>query len=142
MRLHGDVVEKLGKLIPRLASDQDGEVVATARAILRTLKSAGADLHDVVAELNKAPVTIERVVYREAEKPDPEAVIYGHAAVVATCSRLLDEDQCSLTEKEAQFVRDMNALAGRLGDRFHLSPKQALWLRRLAEEHLGDGVRV
>jgi hypothetical protein len=35
----------LGRLIPRLASEHDGEVVATARAIERTLKSAGRDWH-------------------------------------------------------------------------------------------------
>lgn len=40
-----DTRERLGKLIPRLGSDQDGEVVATVRAIERTLKSADRDLH-------------------------------------------------------------------------------------------------
>jgi hypothetical protein len=35
------------KLIPRLASDFDGEVVATARAIDRALRANGRDWHDV-----------------------------------------------------------------------------------------------
>ena len=34
----------IAKLIPRLASDHDGEIVATARAMGRTLKAAGRDL--------------------------------------------------------------------------------------------------
>ncbi len=38
---------KITKLVPRLASDFDGEVVATARAIGRALKSAGRHWHDV-----------------------------------------------------------------------------------------------
>jgi hypothetical protein len=35
------------KLIPRLASNFDGEVVATARAIDRALRANGRDWHDV-----------------------------------------------------------------------------------------------
>jgi len=38
---------KLGKLIRRLSSENDNEVVATVRAIERTLKSATNDLHDL-----------------------------------------------------------------------------------------------
>jgi hypothetical protein len=38
---------KLRKLLPLLASDKSGEVVATARAIGRTLEGAGADFHDL-----------------------------------------------------------------------------------------------
>jgi hypothetical protein len=33
----------VGKLIPRLASDFEGEVVAAARAIERALRAAGRD---------------------------------------------------------------------------------------------------
>src|SRR5690606_12890759 len=61
--LSPSTVGKIGKLIPRLASDHDGEVVATARAIVRTLASSGHDLHDVVTTLDKPPV--ERIVYRD-----------------------------------------------------------------------------
>jgi hypothetical protein len=35
------IVPMVGKPIPRLASEHDGEVVATGRAIGRSLKSAG-----------------------------------------------------------------------------------------------------
>jgi hypothetical protein len=41
------VAERLGKLIPRLASDHDGEVTATVAAISRTLSGAGLDWHDL-----------------------------------------------------------------------------------------------
>ena len=41
------VAPKLANLIRRLSSDQDGEVVATARAMIRTLQGIGADIHDV-----------------------------------------------------------------------------------------------
>jgi hypothetical protein len=42
-----EVAPLISKLIPRLASDHDGEIVATARAIGRTLKAAGRDWHDL-----------------------------------------------------------------------------------------------
>jgi hypothetical protein len=45
------IAPRLGKLIPRLASNYDGEVVATARAIERLLKSAGQDWHDLVVAI-------------------------------------------------------------------------------------------
>jgi len=41
------IAPKLANLIRRLSSDQDGEVVATARAMIRTLQGIGADIHDV-----------------------------------------------------------------------------------------------
>jgi hypothetical protein len=37
--------QKLGTFIRLLASERDGEVIAAARAIVRTLKSTGADIH-------------------------------------------------------------------------------------------------
>jgi hypothetical protein len=39
--------EKLALLIPRLASEFDGEIVATVRAIRRVLSASGNDLHDL-----------------------------------------------------------------------------------------------
>ena len=40
---------QLAKLLPLLASDQPGEVVATARAIGQTLQRGGMDWHDLAA---------------------------------------------------------------------------------------------
>jgi hypothetical protein len=39
--------EKLRKLILMLSSDQDGEALAAARAIQRTLEADGADIHEL-----------------------------------------------------------------------------------------------
>lgn len=44
-----DTADRLVKLLPRLASEHDGEVVATARAIGRTLAAAGMDWHALAA---------------------------------------------------------------------------------------------
>lgn len=40
------VAEKIGRMLPRLGSDHDGEVIATARAIGRALRNAGFDFND------------------------------------------------------------------------------------------------
>jgi hypothetical protein len=39
------IADKLGKLLRLLSSSHDGEVVAAARGIDRTLKSVGLDVH-------------------------------------------------------------------------------------------------
>jgi hypothetical protein len=41
------IAPKLANCIRRLASDRDGEVVAAAAAMIRLLKTIGADIHDV-----------------------------------------------------------------------------------------------
>ncbi len=40
------VAEKIGKILPRLASNHSGEVVASVEAVRRLLQSVGADWHD------------------------------------------------------------------------------------------------
>lgn len=69
METSPDVLDRIAKLLPRLASEHDGEVVATARAIRRTLTSAGLDLHDLAKALAtpKAP----SVAGHAPPRPDP-----------------------------------------------------------------------
>jgi hypothetical protein len=47
--------EIVAKLIPRLASNHDGEVIATVRAIDRTLKAERLDWHDLTRALTAPP---------------------------------------------------------------------------------------
>jgi hypothetical protein len=47
------IAQRLKKLVLLLSSDQDGEVVGAARAIDRALRSAGADWHDLVSQLDR-----------------------------------------------------------------------------------------
>jgi hypothetical protein len=44
---------KIANLVRRLSSPSDGEVVATARALLRTLKATGADIHTLADRIEK-----------------------------------------------------------------------------------------
>src|SRR5271154_5208890 len=62
----------IAKLTPRLASQYDGEVVATARAIERTLKTAGLDWHDLVSRIG-LPRT-EQKARQKTERKKTESV--------------------------------------------------------------------
>jgi hypothetical protein len=50
------LADRLSKLIPRLATDADGEVLATVRAIRAALLSQGLDLHDLAASITKSKI--------------------------------------------------------------------------------------
>jgi len=63
------VVPRLAKLL--LGSDKDGEVVATARALGRTLASAGANWHDLAGALDPKPETKTVIVYRDRPSAEP-----------------------------------------------------------------------
>jgi hypothetical protein len=45
--------QKLGTSIRMLASQQDGEVIAAAHAIVRILKSVGSDIHALAERIEK-----------------------------------------------------------------------------------------
>jgi hypothetical protein len=51
--LPAPIVQKITAILPRLSSPFDGEVVASAKAIGRTLESAGFDWHDLAARISR-----------------------------------------------------------------------------------------
>jgi hypothetical protein len=51
----------ISRLIPRLASDHDGEVLATVAAIRRILASNGRDLHDLARLVARTPRTASTI---------------------------------------------------------------------------------
>jgi hypothetical protein len=104
--------DKIARLIPRLASPHDGEVIATVRAIERTLRGAGLDLHALADALCKraAPISLAPV--------DEPADWLGLAR---WCHA---HDGGFLSEKERAVVADMVARV-----RFqNPTEKQAKWL--------------
>jgi hypothetical protein len=46
------IIVKLGKLLPHLGNENDGEALGAVRAITALLKRAGLDWHDLVALLH------------------------------------------------------------------------------------------
>ncbi len=98
------VVDRLGRLIPLLASPHDGEKVAACGAIMRTLGAVGLDLH-ALADM-----------VRRAAPPDEEPPPRKNAA---WCLR---EGGTALSARERKFLQDIARA------RYPLSTKQRAWL--------------
>jgi hypothetical protein len=129
--------DKLGKLLRLLSSSHDGEVVAAARAIDRTLKSVGLDVHalaDGIATDKKFTEADALEIYqkgvdagrRAAEQRQPvfRDVDPSWHAIACECmhsGRLRDE-------REKDFVADMVRWTVRGGEP---TEKQAKWLRSI-----------
>jgi hypothetical protein len=110
----------LGALIPRLGSPFDGEVVATARAIERTLKSQKLDWHDVASAV------------AQAAPPKPRRTESEMRAWLTAISR---EDW--INEWTAEFVSSL--LRRRSLDK--LSERQLACIERIINEAFHRGVR-
>jgi hypothetical protein len=114
------VAPRLGQLIRLLASDRDGEVVAAARALSRTLTSVGADFHTLAD-------VIERPSPAALELPAPRPEAAGPAdAVWLRCHHW-----SRLNEKEQGFIFQMMNWRGAPTER------QSVWLRSIVERMPG-----
>jgi hypothetical protein len=104
------VAPRIGKLIRLLGSDQDGEVVAAARALGLTLASVNADFHCLadVIERSEPELTSRRQDWRNV-------------------ARWLIESGARFYEKEKAFLGDMTTWPDELTER------QEAWLRRIFE---------
>lgn len=134
--LDRNTITKLRKLVPMLASDHAGEVAATVAAIMRTLESAGACLHDLVALIDKPPRVVEKVVYRDREpepKTEPARSPVSAAYIIEVGRKLLDA--AFLHDRERTFVGNMVGRAELHGDHFTMTAKQLIWFRELEARH-------
>jgi hypothetical protein len=105
------VAPRIGQLIRLLGSDQDGEVVAAARALDRTLKSVNSDFHTLAATV---------------EGSEPE--VSNRGEYWRDMARwLIDESGARFSEKEQAFLHDKTTWPDEPTDR------QAAWLRRIFE---------
>jgi len=123
------VAPRLSKLLPVLASDRDGEVVATARAIDRTLKSAGLSWHDLAAVLvvPTAPPDPPRQNMADDidDGPPPLDDVRGWRFL----ARSALDFRSRMSNREIDFCKNM---AG--ADR-PLTQKQADWLWKIWTRH-------
>ena len=132
------IAEKLRRCVRMLSSDRDGEVVAAARALCRTLKGAGADIHtlaDAIGHTNghghKAfDKAEEQRIYDRGFEAGKRTARPGNGASEPSWNEIARE--CAAhperlrDERERKFVRDMVGRTLRGGK---LSEKQADWLR-------------
>jgi hypothetical protein len=117
----------ISRLIPRLGSPHDGEVVATARAIERTLKSQRLDWHDLAGALTAPPTQWSYEPYRT--ESDEAAEIRAWLQVIAS--------QPWLNSWSAGFVSDLLSRDSLDG----LSDKQMTCVDRIIRQAHDRGVR-
>jgi hypothetical protein len=131
------VAEKLGKLLKLLSSPREGEVLNAARAILRTLEAAGADIHELAArvESGKLSKADMREIYdagfqdgnqaaEQTRGDDFHNVSPSWHDMAVECR---DRDNGRLTPREREFVEDMVRWTARREP----SEKQGKWLHIL-----------
>lgn len=129
-------VEKIQKLIKLLSSNSDGEVVAAARAILRTLEAEGADIHELAerVEGRKLSQAEMRRIYDKAFADGRKSVAatadfsnVGGPSFHAMACEIQHKDDGRLSPKERDFVDDMVRWCARREP----SEKQAKWLHAI-----------
>jgi hypothetical protein len=134
MDLSPALSDKLARLLPRLASDAPGEVVATVAAIRRTLDRAGLDLHDLAARLTDAPRPVQPRPHYGAKSDGSGPFSRAEAAPFEMASWLRLHALHRLTENQRDFVVKA---CGLLATGRALTPKQSEWLRALHAMHKG-----
>jgi hypothetical protein len=119
------VRERLGKLVPLLSSNQDGERVGAVAAIDRVLKSAGLDWHDFTGWITAPPPQQPRPANSEDE--------LGMSMLDHELVSLVEALRASrrFTARSEEFLDGLLERARRF-DVVHLSPKQKRWLEDLA----------
>jgi hypothetical protein len=104
-----------------ISKDRDGEVVAAARALIRTLQANGLDIHafaDTIGNANGARVDGDRRGARNRSEPSWHTI----ACECAERPEILHSD------REPEFVKRMVRATVRGGK---LSEKQEDWLRKI-----------
>jgi hypothetical protein len=130
--------EKLGKLLKMLSSSSDGEVVAAARAIMRTLENEGGDIHELAARVadNKLLQADMQKIYDAAYRKgkDEAAATTGFNSVdppsfyeMACEIQAKDDERGQLGEKERGFIDDMVRWTARREP----TERQASWLHSI-----------
>jgi len=120
--------ERLSKLIRLLSSDKDGEVLASVRAIERTLKAHGKSFHDLADAIVGKVLLME--IRTTVVKKSPLDSIW-----VEACDALISGGK--MNDVEQKFVVDMYNRF-KFNPDFQPSRKQAEWFRSIVQKHEGD----
>jgi hypothetical protein len=122
------VALRLGQLVRLLGSDKDGEVLAAARALGRTLETVGQDFH-ALADI------VERSVERSPAVHHHHDHHHEYADHRAT-ARWIINSGARLSPKEMSFGTQM---ANRFGT---LSERQEAWLMAIFERAASENRRA
>jgi len=135
-RLSPDTAARLVKLVPMLSSPVQGEVAATAAAVERTLKSGGADWHDLAATLAGGPMP--KSVKLPGPMLFPKIDLLTRDATIAWMSAIAAQPWA--TEWEASFCISIADQTYRQPHR-SFSPKQVKACNALLRRAFAEGVR-
>jgi hypothetical protein len=131
--------DRVGKLIRMLSSSNDGEVIAAARALMRTLESEGSDIHDLAARVEGggklSPAQRERIYEQTRREAQKAATANALPTFYDMAVEIEHKANGGLSEKERAFVADMVRWCARREP----SEKQGKWLhsiyRRIGRAH-------
>ena len=126
--LTAELRDKLGKLLPLLSSEHNGERVGAVAAIERVLKSNDRDWHDLVA-LITTPAPVREPPRRQARR-DNDSDTMSAEELVALITKLRDSGAMFGSRSE-DFLDGLLARAHRY-DAVFLSARQRQWLDDLA----------
>jgi hypothetical protein len=130
------VNDKIGKLIKMLSSSVDAEVVAAARALVRTLQAEGSDIHDLAerVEGRKLSQAEMQIIYDKAFADGKNAAAAAGEfrpvdvpTFYAMACEIQHKANGRLAPKEAEFIDDMMRWCARREP----TEKQAKWLHSL-----------
>lgn len=119
--------ERLPKLLLMLSSDQDGEVVAAARAVGRCLREAGHDWHWFASRFETS--TPEPEPEPEPKRDDS----YVTDEDIATIGVMLANLE-KLRPRDAEFINQMAHAIFTYGAKTFISPRQRKYLRSLLRQ--------
>ena len=122
------VRDKLGRLLPMLSSNHDGERVGAVAAIERVLKRNNCDWHDLAASIAAPESAREPPRQQAAAAENSTAVDAGDLIDLITTVR---DSGAWLGPRSEQFLGGLLERAGRFTV-VYLSPKQKQWLDDLA----------
>ena len=108
------ITPKLCKLLPRLASNHSGEVVATVAAIDRTLRGADCDWHDLANHIGRRSngISAPPPLLAMAEALDGLPALNSWETKFVADMRQLLAAGARLTEKQEQALRRTYARHG------------------------------
>lgn len=136
--LPADLASRVARLIPRLASEHQGEVAATAAALTRTLKAGGRDWHDLAQRVAEGPRTVIQFIERSPREAPaypfaawrdaarPQTTNEAHRTRVARCQR-------APGARSAWEISFLDSIAQRLRLGRRLTENQAASLDGIAE---------
>ncbi len=150
MALPSEVTDRLGNVIRRLSSDQDGEIVASLYAILRLLESCGGDVHALAAQVENGGMSEK---YREEVRAQiKKAHEVGYEkGVRAAEARFRPDGKLEFSEVALFAERQINRLPPDKHEFIHKmafyarqelepSPKQGKFLFDLFVQYLGGRI--